>query len=511
MSEEKSSSRKTIRKVVIASVIILVLLGIFSLISGPSKKDWYDGKEAEALKEVANFTGDRPNVIIIMADDLGVGDLTSYGGTSIKTPNLDSLSGGGMRFNDFYSCNAICAPSRSGLLTGRYPIRTGIISNVFPENESMARWLPRKIGDGTLRPLGALDLADVKTVSGLGQFEQTLAEALKLVGYKTGMVGKWHLGDFTQNPEFNPVNNGFDRYYGVPHSNDMMPCQLYSDLEEIEENIGLGERQEQITGDYTREALKFLEESKDDPFFLYFAHTFPHQPLHASDDFKNKSMAGKYGDAVEEIDWSVGKIMQFLKDNNLEENTIVLFTSDNGPWFEGSSGGLRGRKGQSYEGGFRIPLIAKWPRKIPAGTVCEQTAMNIDIFPTILALAGVELPTDRVIDGKDMIGLLTGTQDKPTHEAFYFYHYDKLEGIRMGDWKYFSKINRYVWPVPLDNTGNITSAMAGKQIGKRWPLLYNVKTDPSESYNVLNKYPEKAKMLKSEMDKWIEESGITFE
>jgi len=350
-----------------------------------------------------------------------------------------------------------------------------------------------------LTPLGSVDLHEDSVAAGISGKEITIAEALKIAGYKTAMLGKWHLGDYSKQPEFNPTKHGFDQYLGVPHSNDMQPCPLFRNETQLEADIG--DNQARLTGMYTKEALEFIEKSKDSPFFLYFAHSFPHQPLYASEKFAGKSKAGKFGDAVEEIDWSVGEILKTLQKQKIEQNTLIIFTSDNGPWYEGSTGSFRGRKGQSYEGGFRVPFIAKWPEHIRPGTVSSETAINLDIFPTLLALAGIEQPSDRIIDGKNIDGLLSGRNPKSPHDAVYFYHYDQLEGIRYGKWKYFRKLNRYVWPVPLDAEW-LSGKMGKKQLGNRAPLLYDLSIDPGENYNAINTYPDIAEKLHGMLVKW---------
>jgi len=344
-----------------------------------------------------------------------------------------------------------------------------------------------------------VDLHEENVAAGLSGREITVAEALKIAGYRTAMVGKWHLGDYSRKPEFNPLNHGFDRYLGVPHSNDMQPCPLFRDKTQLEADIGTN--QARLTGMYTKEALAFIESSKDRPFFLYFANTFPHQPLYASENFSGKSRAGKYGDAVEEIDWSVGEIIKTLRKQGIEQNTLIFFTSDNGPWYEGSPGVFRGRKGQSYEGGSRVPFIAKWPGHIPAGAVSSEPAINLDFFPTLLSLAGVEQPSDRIIDGKNIEGLLSGRNPRSPHDNIYFYHYDHLEGVRSGKWKYFRKLNRYVWPIPLD-AEYLPDAMGKKQLGNRAPLLYDLSVDPGENYNVIDTYPDVAEKMHGILVEW---------
>ena len=252
---------------------------------------------------------------------------------------------------------------------------------------------------------------------------------------------------------------------------------------------------DELTGMYTREAVRFIELSGEQPFFLYFAHTYPHQPLHASEAFKGKSQGGRYGDTIEEIDWSLGELLRVLEERKQLANTLIVFTSDNGPWYNGNPGGLRGRKGQSYEGGFRIPMIAHWPETIPAGSVCESAAMNIDWFPTCLALAGVDLPQDRLIDGRNILDLLTGRGKQTPHEAFYFYHNQSLEAVRAGKWKYIPRVNTGIWPVPLDKVwGSAGSAQA--------PWLYDLETDPQESYNLRDDHPEVIERMQQAFQQW---------
>jgi len=443
----------------------------------------------------------RPNIILINCDDLGYGDLQAYGATAIKTPQIDRLAAGGVRFTSFYSCNAVCTPSRFGLLTGRYPQRGGLGWLLLPRRNarlslgSLAEngvyalgWELYKL----LAKIGLMDYGKIPTVKGIPANEITIAKALKPAGYHTGMVGKWHLGEFTHYPEYNPVHYGFDFFYGVPHSNDMADFALYRNTECLSPEFS---DLAALTGLYTREALSFIESAGGEPFFLYFAHTYPHQPLHASEAFRGKSAGGRYGDAVEEIDWSVGELVRVLTERGLLENTLIVFTSDNGPWYNGSPGGLRGRKGQSYEGGFRIPMIAHWPARIPPGRVCDEPAMNIDWFPTCLAAAGLDLPADRIIDGRDISGLLSGETDHSPHDCFYFYHNESLEAIRVGKWKYIPKINTMVWPIPLDKkwaSASFTDA----------PWLYNLETDPGESYNLKDDNPDVIAQLQQRFVDW---------
>ena len=503
--DEKISRRNLIKRSIrvglAAGGLAVVGAAGYKLFSGKSIDDLYgpypDNAKLKPLK-LSNPSAPKPNVIIVYCDDLGYGDLGCYGNRVIRTPNIDGLARDGMRFTDYYSCNAVCAPSRAGLLTGRYPFRTGIIGNPYPAENPLLRKIEREIAY-QFTPMGSFDQHEDYVAAGIPSKETTIAEALKVAGYRTAMVGKWHLGDYSRDPQFNPLKHGFDQYLGVPHSNDMQPCPLFRNETQLEADIGTN--QARLTGMYTREALAFIEKSKGNPFFLYFAHTFPHQPLYASERFAGKSKAGKFGDAVEEIDWSVGEITKKLRELNIEQNTIIFFASDNGPWYEGSPGVHRGRKGQSYEGGFRVPFIVKWPGHIRPGQVSSELAVNLDIFPTLLTLAGIEHPSDRVIDGKSIEGLLSGRETVSPHDIVYFYHYDQLEGVRFGKWKYLRRLNRYVWPVPLD-AEYLPSRIGKKQLGDRWPLLYDLSLDPGENYNVIATYPDVARKLDGMIAQW---------
>jgi len=438
--------------------------------------------------------GAPPNFIVINADDLGYGDLGCYGSRAIRTPRIDSLAREGIRFTDFHSSDSVCTPSRAGLLTGRYPQRMGLDVPLHPEHLSPRTFVVVNIGYAAGK-LGFMDLATRGGATGIPAYEITLAQALTVGGYATGMVGKWHLGDYTANPDHNPLRHGFDFYFGVPYSNDMEPFPLYRGEEVVEPNV---EDQGALTRLYTEEAIKFIESSRDEPFFLYFAHTFPHRPLYASERFRDRSEAGRFGDAVEEIDWSVGQLLATLDRYGLRDRTLIMFTSDNGPWYQGSPGALRGRKGQSYEGGHRVPFVARWPGHITPDTVSREPAMNIDIFPTCLALAGLTVPKDRVIDGENIEKLLTVEGSKSPHEYLYFYHHGELEGIRSGEWKYFRSVNHYVWPLPVNKKlGGLSNHTRGPL-----PLLFNLKTDAGEAYNVITKYPDVARRLADQMVRW---------
>ena len=488
---------------IIAAVIISA--GIF-LVAGTPENDYTANFSTRAPDEgrslqVTDSGVPRPNIVIVNCDDLGYGDLGAYGNKAIRTPNVDRLAKEGTRFTDFYAASSVCTPSRAGLMTGRYPVRTGLTFVVNAENEPPFRYLLRKVGRFT-GWLGAVDVQDDSYSKGMPADEITLPEALKQAGYRTGMVGKWHLGDFSRDPRHNPVNHGFDEFFGVPHSNDMFPCALYRNTREVEVDIGLN--QERLTGMYTDEAVDFINKAKDKPFFLYFAHTFPHQPLYASGPFKDKSKVGIFGDVVQEIDWSLGQVMDALEKNGIGDNTLVIFTSDNGPWYNGSAGGFRGRKGQTYEGGYRVPFIVHWPKGVMPDMTCTEATMNIDLFPTLLSLAGVSLPGDRIIDGKNITGLFSGTDSTSPHHALFFYHYEELEGIRSSKWKYFRNVNHYTWPQPVDKKSTVLGSFAKGNFAD-WPNLYDLEYDPAENYDVSERYPEISITLDRTMADWEKE------
>lgn len=397
----------------------------------------------------------RPNIVIIFADDLGYGDLGSYGHPTIRTPNLDRMATEGMKFTQFYVGAPVCTPSRAALLTGRLPIRSGMMSAkrrvLFPNSSK-----------------------------GLPPDEITTAEALKTEGYATAAIGKWHLGH--ESP-YLPTDNGFDYYYGIPYSNDMHsekrgdpPIPLMRNKQIIEQPAD----QRTLTKRYTEESLKFIRDNKDGPFFLYLAHTFPHVPLYASEAFRGTSSQGLYGDVVEEIDWSAGRIMQELNSRGLAENTLMFFTSDNGPWLTkdqkgGSAGLLRNGKGTTWEGGMREPAIAWWPGTIAPGQVSQALATTMDLFSTALALAHVDPPADRVIDGVNLIPVLTG-KAKSVREMIFYYREEQLFAVRKGPWKaHFITQSSYVGDKPVTHDP---------------PELYNLEEDPSERFNLAGEYPE---------------------
>jgi uncharacterized sulfatase len=414
----------------------------------------------------AAFTGaarpasPRPNIILILADDLGIGDVSLHG-SAIRTPNIDRLAREGARLTHFYSSANVCTPSRAGLLTGRYAIRSGLAQGVV----------------------------EADSVHGLPQRETTLAELLEAEGYRTAVIGKWHLGHA---PEFWPTRHGFDYYFGLPYSNDMKGVALYRGEEKIEEPV----EQSTLTQRYTAEAERFIEADPETPFFLYLAHTFPHIPLHASDDFRGKSDAGLYGDTVEELDWSVGRVLALLDEKQLSGDTLVFFTSDNGAWFEGSNGEFRDMKGQSWDGGYRVPLFARWPGRIESGTVSDAIAMNIDILPTVAAVLGIEHGLE--LDGRDIWSLLQGGSISP-HEALYLFNNEDIAAVRAPRWKYLVLGHWRSYYVAFEDFG--------PAVGFDYPLLFDMREAWPERFSRAADHPE----VLREMKRLLESGRAQFE
>jgi len=414
-----------------------------------------------------------PNIIIIFCDDLGFGDLGAFGHPTIYTPNLDKMAVQGQRWNSFYVAASVCTPSRAALITGRYPIRSGMCSDerrvLFPDS-----------------------------TGGIPETEVTLAQALKKVGYATACIGKWHLGHL---PPYLPTEHGFDYYYGIPYSNDMDYVGGANAFEKLRYNpkteywnvplmrnkevIERPADQNTITKRYTNQAVKFIKQNKNKPFFIYFPHSMVHTPLFASDEFDGTSRRGLFGDVMAEVDWSVGTIIKTLEEENLADNTLVIFSSDNGPWLSmlqagGSAGLLRMGKGTTWEGGMREPTIFYWPGRIKPGKVMDMGS-TLDLFPTVCALTGADVPGDRIMDGYDLSPVLFHGQTSPRKTMIY-YRGEQVYAARKGSFK-----AHYITQGAYN--------MGGERTEHEIPLLFNLDHDPSEKYNIADQHPEVIKEI----------------
>ena len=421
----------------------------------------------------------KPNFIIFFTDDQGYNDVGCFGSPFIRTPNFDRMAREGMKFTNFYA-QPVCGPSRAALMTGCYPIRIGEPGN-------------KKNQHTVLHPE-----------------EITIAEVLKGAGYATGMVGKWHLAGGRTNkydPNLMPNAQGFDYFFGTPLHNGFtrtveaksFKTQLMRNGQILKDALDQ-EGMDSLTGAYTEEAVEFIRRNKDQPFFLYLAHNMPHVPLGASKAFRGRSRRGLFGDVIEELDWSAGQILKTLKELNLDDNTLIVFTSDNGPWIEdhlgdygGSAAPLRGWKMSAWEGGPRVPCIMRWPGRIPAGRVCHEIATTMDLLPTFAGLAGAKLREDRVIDGRDIFSLMSAEPNaKSPHEAFYFYNYLRLNAVRSGKWK-------LVPPRPASPPGTGWSGRMIDAVEKT--QLYDLEADIEERYDLADQYPQIVARLMKLIDK----------
>ncbi len=385
----------------------------------------------------------KPNFVVVFMDDMGYGDMGCFGSPSIRTPVMDAVAARGGRYTQVYAAAPICTPSRVALLTGRYAQRAGLSRVLFPRD------------DGGILPE-----------------DTTIAEHLKTAGYATCGIGKWHVGC---RPEHHPNRHGFDHWFGLPYSNDMAPLPLDRNGKTVEEPAD----QATLTRRYTDEAIRFIGDYAGEPFFVYLAHTMPHIPLHVEPGFRGKSAGGTYGDTIECIDFHLGRLIEVLDRLDLADETLLLVTSDNGPWFEGSTGGLRGRKFDVYEGGVRMPTVAQWPGRIAPGTVREDPWSLMDLLPTFGALAGAALPAGRAFDGIDLSGYLAGGE-MPNREAFYYYLHNTLQAIRAGKWK-------------------LHVAFGMKDSAKEMPQLFDLDRDPGENYNLAQGHPDLVRKLQGMM------------
>lgn len=472
-------NKNSLKKTVIISMSLFGLLFFLSVeANGQNKRE------------------DTPNIVLIFMDDMGYGDLNANGALGYHTPHIDKLAAQGMRFTNFYAAQPICSASRAGILTGCYPNRIGIPGAIFPNSKV-----------------------------GLHSDEETIPELLKKKGYATAMVGKWHLGDAK---EFLPLQHGFDEYFGLPYSNDMWPIAYGNGeitkwtswkldmpllpliegnktIEHIESMIQMDE----LTTRYTKKAVRFIKKNRKKPFFLYFAHSMPHVPLAVSNKFKGKSEQGLYGDVMMEIDWSVGQIMKVLKDNSLDDNTLFIFTSDNGPWLNfgnhaGSAGGLREGKQTTFEGGQKEPCIMRWPGVIPQGTISNKLTSTLDLLPTIATITKIPRSAKK-IDGVNIISVLKGEKDtNPRNTLYYYYNDNSLEAVREGHWKLVlpHKYRTYEGEQPAND--GFMGKKHNTQIGLS---LYNLRRDPGERYDVKDQNPDVVEKLQELAEKARKDLG----
>ena len=398
----------------------------------------------------------RPNIILILADDMGFGDVGVNGATRIRTPNIDAIAERGVNFTGFYASANVCTPSRAGLMTGRYPIRTGL----------------------------GYDVLHARDDRGLPTAEETIANIAKSANYATKLIGKWHLGRL---PDYAPMNYGFDEFFGVPYSNDMPDFALYRGNEVIEQPVD----QSRLTRRYTEEAVTFIKAHAGQPFFLLVAHTMPHIPLYVSPEFAGQSNAGLYGDVVEELDASVGDIVEALRSTGVFDHTLILFTSDNGPFFEGGTAGLKGGKGTGWEGGYRVPFIAGWPGGSFATGQRESIAMNIDILPTIAEILNV-IPAAQTLDGKSLLPNLRGREESP-HRYLYYFNNEEVIGVRTQRWKYLTHAYYRTALGAFEKFDQLDGFQSS------YDMLYDAGPAGGEEYSYADRHPEVVRELKAEM------------
>jgi arylsulfatase A-like enzyme len=431
------------------------------------------------MADAKPFANRKPNVLIILTDDMGYGEISCYNKNLVKTPNIDALAEKGVRFTDFYVPTPYSAPSRASLLTGRFPLRHRMVQNPAPD-------------------------AGINNI-GINASEVTMAELFHGAGYRTKCIGKWHLG---HKPEYFPVKHGFDEYYGILYSNDMRPIQIIENMDTVEHKVD----QRLLTQKYTYKALDFIESNQHKPFFLYLAHAMPHKPLAASENFYSQGDSKElYNSVIKELDWSTGELIKKLKDLNILDNTIIIFMSDNGPWYGGNSGGLKGMKATNWEGGVRVPFIISYPVEFPQGKQIKTPCWSLDIMPTVMKLTGIETNPDIILDGQDISAIIKGKSKN--HPPIFTMKDTTIRTIRDGKWKLFLKkpdfyrqIDLKTWTdergpdgttiiapfeqaTPADYPGVKPEKMQGEM------LLFNIKKDPTESKDLSSKFPKIKKAL----------------
>jgi arylsulfatase A len=461
---EKSGRRKFLRNTAIAAGALLAAGAAYRQIHNDRGRNFQPDRARAYLDSIqpSPHPDTLPNIVIILVDDLGQGDVDA---PALNTPSLARMAAEGTRLTNFYATASVCSPSRAGLLTGRYPVRTLITNPLMSTYDAM---------NVVMDVLGRYSY----NVRGIPQDEVLLSEVLKRRGYRTCLAGKWHLGG---TPGYLPNDRGFDTFYGALWSNDDQPYAIYRDREVA---VPSPADQNVLTRDFTFAAQDFIRSNRDQPFFLYLAHAMPHVPIHASADFRGRSDGGLYGDAVEELDWSVGQILGTLAQLGLDDRTLVMFSSDNGPWWQGNPGYARGRKLLWFEGGFRVPLIARWPGMIPPATTSPAMSMNFDLFVTCLGLAGVAPPQDRIIDGRDILPVLRG-EASSRHDTLFYYDTRTLVAVRHQRWKYYRRYitdNASFWPL------------------RQGPFLFDLQRDPNESYSLVESEPARAAELSAMLD-----------
>lgn len=468
-------------KLLLNALVLVVTLAIIGVVVGVIKLALYEQHTQEEQLEskrayLANISKlgnqqseQRPNIVFVLYDDLGYGDFSFTGSRTIDTPNIDSLAQGGTVINQFYSPAPVCTPARFGYLTGRHAERGGLSHVVFPEGHPLDRFL-------------RLRGANV----GIPPSEITLADLLQAAGYRTGLVGKWHLGD---QPGSRPNDMGFEQFYGALYSNDMKPFALYENEDVV---VPAPADQTKLSEHYVEATSRFINANKNAPFFLYLAHNFPHIPLYVRDSKLGRSDAGLYGDVVEELDEGIGQLIDTLKTAGVYDNTLIIITSDNGPWFEGSPGNDRGRKGNTFEGGMHVPFIAHWPTSLCQGCSLDGMASGVDLMPTILDILNLPPPQDRILDGRSLLGYLRG-EETPPHEHLYYLS-GKVLGVRNERFKYMPRR-------PLIHSQAGTNFGFGIPQG---PWLFDLTNDPNESYDASARYPEEFKRFQQVYESKVE-------